>query len=68
MEKDRVKIELMIMNWIDEIVTIYFSEDMKKKVIYDGLKAYVEQSVNEKLISSTEQEIALDIIEKYKVN
>lgn len=68
MEEDRVKIELMIMNWIDEILTTYFSDAMKKKVIYDGLKAYVEKSVNEKLISSTEQKIALDIIEKYKVN
>ncbi len=68
MEESRTKIELMIINWVDEILTTYLSEDMKKKMIYNGLKAYVEKSVNDKLISSTEQEIALDIIEKYKIN
>ena len=68
MEESRTKIELLIMNWIDEILTAYLSEDMKKKIIYDGLKAYVKKAVSEKSISSAEQEIALDIIEKYKVN
>lgn len=68
-EKSRAKIELLIINWIDEILTMYYSENMKKKMIYDGLKAFVDNSVKENLISSTEEKIALDIIEeRFKLN
>lgn len=65
MEEERTRIELMIINWVSEILTAYYSEDTKNKMIYDTLKAYVDRSVKEKLISSTEEKIALDIIEKY---
>ncbi len=66
MEENRASIELMIINWINEILSTYYSEEMKNKILYDGLKAYIDKSVEEKLISSTEKSIALDIIEKYK--
>lgn len=68
-EESRAKIELLIINWIDEILTMYYSENMKKKMIYEVLKAFVDNSVKENLISSTEEKIALDIIEeRYKFN
>ena len=67
MEENRASIELMIINWVSEILSTYYSEEMRNKIIYDGLKAYIDKSVEEKLISSTEERIALDIIEKYKV-
>lgn len=66
MEGNRASIELMIINWINEILSTYYSEEMKNKILYDGLKACIDKSVEEKLISSTEESIALDIIEKYK--
>lgn len=68
MEESRAKIYLMIINWTDTILTTYYSEDTKSKVLYEGLKAFVQKSVQENAISSAEAIIALDIIEKYKVN
>lgn len=60
--------ELLIMQLRSEVEEIYLTKEFKEKVINNTVKESLHKLLDEKKISSTEYQEALDILKRYEVN
>lgn len=60
--------ELLIMQLRSEVEEIYLTKEFKEKIINNTVKESLHKLLDEKKISSTEYQEALDILKRYEVN
>lgn len=59
--------EMLIMLLRNEAEEKYLSEECKEKVIQEAVKSILKENFQKNKISSTEYELALDILKRYEV-
>lgn len=67
-EKMEATMELLIMQLRSEVEEIYLTKEFKEKIINNTVKESLHKLLDEKKISSTEYQEALDILKRYEVN
>ena len=60
--------ELLIMQLRSEVEEIYLTKEFKEKITNNTVKESLHKLLDEKKISSTEYQEALDILKRYEVN
>ena len=60
--------ELLVMQLRSEVEEIYLRKEFKQKIINSTVKESLYNLLDEKKISSTEYQEALDILKRYEVN
>lgn len=61
-------IELLVMQLRSEIEQLFSKKEFREPIVQDLVKASLEKELNEKKISSTEYQSALDILKRYESN
>lgn len=61
-------IELLVMQLRSEIEQLFSKKEFREPIVQDLVKASLEKELNEKRISSTEYQSALDILKRYESN
>ncbi len=59
---NKAEIELIIMKLKSEIEEIYYTKECKDNVVKNGVIASLDENLKENKISSTDYQIALDIL------